>query len=262
MLLAAAAGTTACEKNKLPEISGPLTGGAAVKFFNFAVGSPNVNFYVNGAKATAVSSTSCYLLTDANRTQCLATGIESTSGVAYGSAGNGANAWYSDVPAGSVSIAGKITTTTDNGVAISSLQSTVATGKYYSFYLSGIYDPATKKADSFIVEDVMPPQDFNVAYVRFVNASSTTQPLILYAKNKTTGVETALGGAVAYKSAGAFVAIPWNASYDLSARLPGSSTNVFSRATVSFSSGGDYTITARGNTATSSTMLLDNTRNW
>jgi hypothetical protein len=262
MLLVAVAGTAACEKNKLPEISGPLTGGAAVKFFNFAVGSPSVNFYVNGNKATAVSTTSCYLLTDANRTQCLSTGIESTTGVAYGSAGNGANAWYSDVPAGSVTIAGKITAATDNGVAISNLQSSVATGKFYSFYLSGIYDPGTKTTDSFIVEDVMPTQDFNVANVRFVNASSTTQPLILYVKNRVTGVETALGGPVAYKSAGAFVAIPWNAAYDLSARLPGSATSVFTRTNLSFSSGGDYTITARGNTATSSTMLLDNTRNW
>lgn len=262
MILAAVMGVTACEKNKLPEIAGPLTGGAAVKFFNFAVGSPNVNFYVNDTKVTGVSSTACYLLTDANRQQCLTSGSEATTGVAYGGAGNGTSAYYSDVTAGSVSIAGKITTTTDYGVAIANLQSTVAAGKFYSYYLSGIYDPTTKKSDAFIVEDVIPAQDFSIAYVRFVNASSTTQPLILYAKDKVTGVETAIGGAVAYKSAGSFVAVPWNASYDLSARQAGSSTSVFTRTTVSWSSGGVYTITARGNTATASTMLLDNTRNF
>lgn len=262
MLLVAVAGTAACEKNGLPDISGPLTGGAAVKFFNFSVGSPNVNFYINDKKVTGVGSVGCYLLTDANRTQCLSSGSEATTGVAYGSAGNGASAWYSDVATGSVAIVGKITATIDNGLAIANLPSTVATGKFYSYYLSGIYDVTTKKTDAFIVEDVMPTQDFNVAYLRFVNASSTTQPLILYAKDRVTLVETPLGGAIAYKSAGAFVAVPWNASYDLSARLAGSSTPVFTRTLISFSSGGDYTITARGNTAVSTTMLLDNTRNF
>lgn len=262
MLLVAAAATAACEKNGLPEISGPLSGGAAVKFFNFAVNSPNVNFFVNDKKVTAVSSTSCYLLTDANRDMCLSTGSEATTGVAYGAAGNGTNAWYSDVPTGSVTIAGKIATTTDKNLAIATLPATTASGKFYSYYLSGTYDATTKKSDAFIVEDVMPAQDFSVARVRFVNASSTTQPLILYAKDRTTGVETAIGSAVAYKSAGEFVAVPWNSSYDLSARLPGSSTNVFSRTSVSWSSGGVYTITARGNTATNTGLLLDNTRNF
>ncbi len=260
MLLLSGTATAACDKNTLPDISGPVTGGAAVKFFNFAVGSPTVNFYINGKKATAVSATGCYLLTDANRQQCLSTGIESNSGVAYGSAGNGTNAWYSDVVPGQITIAGKITAVTDNGLAISTLPATVATGKFYSFYLCGIYDATAKATDSFIVEDVMPPQDFTVAYVRFVNASSTTQPMTLYAKDATTGVELPIGASVAYKSAGAIVAVPLY-TYNLSTRVAGSSTNVFTRTGVSWSAGRAYTITARGNTATSSTMALDNTAN-
>lgn len=262
MLSVAASATAACEKNGLPEIAGPQTGGAAVKFFNFSVGAPSVNFYVNNNKVTGVSSLGCYLLTDANREQCLGAGSESTTGVAYGGAGNGTNAWYSDVATGSVAIAGKVTATTDYGRAIANLQSTVASGKFYTYYLSGIYDAVNKTTDAFIVEDVMPTQDFTKANVRFVNASATTQPLILYAKDRVTGSETPLGGAVAYKSAGAFVAVPSNASYDLSARVAGSSTSVFTRTSVSWSSGGAYTITARGNTASSSTMALDNTRNF
>ena len=266
MLLLAGTATAACDKNTLPDISGPATGGASVKFFNFSVGSPNVNFYINGKKVTAVSSTGCYLLTDANRAQCLSTGSESTTGVAYGSAGNGTNAWYSDVVAGQVTIAGKITATTDNGLAISNLSSSVATAKFYSFYLSGIYDATAKTTDAFIVEDVMPPQDFSGAYVRFVNASSTTQPMTLYAKDATTGAEIAIGGDVAYKSAGAFVKVPLSgltatAIYNLSTRVGGSSTAVFTRTSVSWSAGRAYTITARGNTATASTMALDNTAN-
>lgn len=261
MLLAALATVTACEKNAVGLLDDPEGGkGANVKFFNFAVGAPTVNFYVNNAKVTAVSTTGCYLLDDSNREECLSTGRESTSGAAYGSAGNGANAWYSDVAPGQAAISGRITATTDKNLAISNVQSNLEAGKFYSYYQSGIYDAATKTADAFIVEDVMPPRDFGVAHVRFVNASSTTQPMTLYVKNRETAEELAVGGAVAYKSAGAFVAVPVG-SYDLSTRNAGSSTNVFSRTAVSFSSGRAYTITARGNTATTSTMALDNTAN-
>ncbi|MGH7471123.1 MAG: DUF4397 domain-containing protein, partial [Longimicrobiales bacterium] len=78
--------------------------------------------------------------------------------------------------------------------------------------------------------------------------------------NRTTSAESAVGAAVAYKAGGAFVAVPAG-SYDLNTRAAGSATNVFSRTQISFASGRAYTITARGNTATASTMLLDNTAN-
>jgi hypothetical protein len=50
-------------------------------------------------------------------------------------------------------------------------------------------------------------------------------------------------------------------SYDLATRTAGSATNVFTRTQISFAAGRAYTIAARGNTATASTMLLDNTAN-
>src|SRR5262245_14983812 len=94
MLLLAVATLTACEKNAVGVLDDPAAGhGANLKFFNFSVGSPAVNFYVNDKKVSAISATGCYLLDDTNRQQCLSGGLESTSGVAYGSAGNGANAW-------------------------------------------------------------------------------------------------------------------------------------------------------------------------
>ena len=261
MLLVAVATMTACDKNAVGIIAAPQEGGVNVKFFNFAVGAPNVNFFVNDTKVTAVSATGCAVLTDENRQQCLSSGLESTSGVAYGSAGNGVNGWYSDVAPGQVTISGRISATTDKNVAISTLQASISAGKFYSFYLSGIYNTTSKTAESFIVEDVMPPSDFTVAYVRFVNASSTTQPMTLYLKDRVTANEVAIGGAVAYKSAGDWVAVPVTNSYDLSTRVAGSSTNVFSRTAVSFAPGRAYTIGARGNTATASTMALDNTAN-
>jgi hypothetical protein len=261
MLCVAMATASACDKNAVQLIDDPNAGsGANVKFFNFAVGAPNVNFYVNDQKVTAISATGCFILDDANRQQCLTTGAESVSGVAYGAGGNGVNVWYSDITPGQVTISGKIATAADKNLAIASLPTQVNAELFYSFYLSGIYNTTTKSSESFIVEDVLPPADFNVAYVRFVNASSTTQPMTLYAKNRTTLEEVAVGGVIAYKSAGAFTALPAG-SYDLSTRTAGSATNVFTRSQISFSPGRVYTIAARGNTATASTMLLDNTAN-
>jgi hypothetical protein len=261
ILLAAAGLATACEKNAVQVLDDPAAGnGANVKFFNFSVGSPSVNFYVNSQKVTAVSATACFILDDANRQECLSTGRESATGVAYGSAGHGANAWYSDVTPGSVSIIGKISATTDKNLAIATVPTTIEAGKFYSYYMSGIYNTTTKTSDAFIVEDVLPPESFEVAYVRFVNASSTTQPMTLYLTNRTTTQETAVGGPVAYKSGSQFVAVV-PGSYDLATRAVGSATNVFTRAQITFSAGRVYTIGARGNTATASTMLLDNTAN-
>lgn len=260
MLLVAAATITACDKDAVQIIAGPPTGGASVKFFNFAVGSPDVNFFVDDEKATAVSTTACAILDETNREACLSTGLESSSGVGYGGAANGGNAWYSDVAPGQIAISGRIAEETDKNLAISNLQTTVNGGAFYSYYLSGVYDTGTRTADSFIVEDVMPPLDFSVAYVRFVNASSTTEPMTLYLTDRETLVEVPAGGAIAYQSAGEFVAVPV-ASYDLATRAGGSDTDVFTREAVSFFPGRAYTITARGDTADPSTMRLDNTAN-
>jgi hypothetical protein len=258
--VAAVVATAACEKNAVQQIAAPPEGGANVKFFNFAVGSPAVNFYINDKKVTAVSSTACDVLDDSNREMCTSTGAESNSGVGYGGAGNGGSGWYSDVASGQVSISGRIAAATDKNLPISNLSTAVQEGKFYSFYQSGIYDAATKQTDAFIVEDVLPEKDFSVAYVRFVNASSTSQPMTLYATNRTTSEEVAIGGDVAYKAAGGFVAVP-DGAYNLGARAAGSTTNEFSRTSVTFNAGRVYTISARGNTAVASTKGLDNTAN-
>jgi hypothetical protein len=108
-----------------------------------------------------------------------------------------------------------------------------------------------------------PGGDYSVAVVRFVNAISNSQPMTLYAKNQTSGVETAIGPAIGYKSAGAFVGLP-TGTYDLSTRVAGSSTNVILREGVGFAAGRVYTITAYGDiTATkgSAVPALDNTTN-
>ena len=248
--LVAAAALSACdyEKNAVQDIAGPAPV-SRIKFFNFGVSTPGVNFYANDTKMTAISS---------------ATGVESTNGVASG--GVGAGGFYSGIAPGTYTLTGKIAATTDKDLAISSVSATIETGKAYSYYISGIYSTATKKADAFVVEDPIPAQNYDVAYVRFVNAISNSQPMVLSVRNQTTTTVTPIGTAVAYKAAGAFVAIPAGL-YDLSTRVTGASTDAITRTGVTFVDGRVYTIASRGDmTVTSTTAAtrpqLDNTANF
>src|SRR4051812_146206 len=81
-----AAALASCGDGGVQSITAPAPG-AAVKFFNFGVNAPSVNFYANESKLTAISPTSCTPATDP---ACLAKGIESVNGTAYGAAGSGA----------------------------------------------------------------------------------------------------------------------------------------------------------------------------
>jgi hypothetical protein len=247
-LLLCAAALASCEKNGVQEIAGAAPG-SSIKFFNFGVNAPGVNFYANDTKVTAISST---------------TGEESTTGTVYGGVGNGG--FYSGLAPGQYALTGKIAATIDKDVAVANVPATLADGKYYSLYLSGFYDATTKTVEGFVVEDPFPAEiDYTVAYVRFVNAISNASPLTLYAKLSGTTVEGAVGGEVAYKEAGAFTALP-SGVYDLGARTTGSTTNAISRTAVSFSAGRVYTIGARGDMTVVSTTAtnrpsLDNTAN-
>jgi len=237
-----------CEKNTVQDITGaPLT--SAVRFFNFGVNAPGVNFYANTTKMTAILSS---------------TGTEATTGTAYGSVGAGG--FYTGIEPGQYALTGKIAATTDHNLTISSVNANLEAGKSYSVFMSGFYDATAKTVDGFIVEDPIPAQlDFSVATVRFVNASSNSSPMTLYAKNTVTGNEVALGGSIAYKSAGAFATLP-PGIYDLATRTAGSSTNAIARTAVTLAGGRVYTIGARGDiTITSTTAtnrpFLDNTPN-
>jgi hypothetical protein len=248
--LVTAAALSACdfEKNAVQDIAGPAPA-SRIKFFNFGVSTPGVNFYANDRKMTAITS---------------ATGAESTTGVASGLAASGG--FYNGIEPGTYAVTGKIAATTDKDLAISNVSATIASGKFYSYFISGIYNTTAKTADAFIVEDPVPAQDFSVAYVRFVNAISNSQPMVLSLRNTATTTVTAIGGAVAYKGAGAFVAVP-EGVYDLSTRVTGASTDAITRTAVTFLEGRVYTIASRGDiTVTSTTAAtrpqLDNTANF
>ncbi len=238
----------ACEKNGVQELTATQPQ-ARIRFFNFGVNAPSVNFYANAQKMTAINS---------------ATGTESTLGVAYG--GVGAGGFYSTLPAGNYSLTGKISATVDKDLSIAPVTATLADGKAYSYYMSGFYNTTDKTVEGFVVEDPYSITiDFTQTTVRFVNAISNSAPMTLFARNPTTLVETPIGGLVAYKGAGAFTPLPGGV-YDIFARVAGSSVNLISRTAVSFSSGKVYTISARGDITVVSTTLanrpvLDNTAN-
>jgi hypothetical protein len=236
------------EKNAVQEIAGPPAG-SMVKFFHFGVNAPGVHFYANSAKVTAINS---------------ATGVESTVGTTYGGVGLGG--LYSAIAPGTYDFTGRIAATVDKDLVIATVPATLATGSRYSVYLSGFYNATTKTVEGFVIEDVLPNLDWNVAYVRFVHAISNGNPMTLYATSTTAGsAEVAIGGEVAYRSGGAFVSLPTGV-YNLATRYAGSATNAITRTNVSFVAGRTYTIGARGDITVVSTTatnrpFLDNTLN-
>ena len=239
---------TACEEDG-PQDLVATTPESQIRFFNFGVNAPAVNFYANDQKVTAILT---------------GTGTESTNGVAYGGVGLGG--FYSALEPGPYTFSGRISATVDKDLAISSIPATLEDGKRYSLYQSGFYNATTKTVDGFVVEDNFAEAfDYTQAYVRFVNAISNSSPMALFAKNAATSGELPVGALVAYKSAGAFTAVPAGV-YDVTTRLSGATTAAITRTAISFSAGRIYTISARGDmTITSTTAtnrpFLDNTVN-
>ncbi len=251
-VLLTAATLTGCDKNSVQQLPFEPLLGARVKFFNFGVNAPGVNFYADQTKMTAIQS---------------GTESEATTGVAYGAAGNGGV--YLAIAPATYTLTGRIAAATDKDLTVSTVTTTIADGKYYSFYMSGFYNATAKTVDGFVLEDaVFEPTDYAVAYVRFVNTISNANPMILYATKATppdSGAVVTVGAAVAYKGANAFTALPTGV-YDLTTRYTDSTTNKIRRPAVSFLGGRIYTIGARGDiTITDSTNarrpMLDNTAN-
>ncbi len=232
---------TACAKNAVQVLPTDVPAGSQIKFFNLGLNAPGVNFYAGAAKIATTSD---------------------PLGVRYGTAAAGAA--YTAIVPGQYTFTGRIATGANKDTAIATVTSAVADTKFYSFYLSGVYDSIARRAEAFIVEDTYSQTiDQSTAYIRFVNAIYNARPLNLYGANAFTTDTVALGGPVAYKSAGGFTAVP-TGIYNLFARYTDSTANKVARATQSFLGGHLYTVSARGDiTITSTTAtnrpFLDNT---
>ena len=265
--LLCAVAIAACEKNGVQDITMPQLPGAQIRFFNFGVNAPSVNFYANTTKFTATGSATCSPTpTDTVQLRiCHETGAEATTGVSYGAASVASTGMYSAIAPGTYDLKGTIAATTDHDLAVATVSTTLAADKYYSYYVSGFYNTTAKTVEAFVVEDPLPAFDWTVAKVRFVNAISNSAPMSLIAKSTTApNADTPITAAdVAYKSAGAFVSVA-PGTYDL--RTTGTTANLPVRTGVTFAAGRVYTITARGDITVASTTatnrpFLDNTTN-
>jgi hypothetical protein len=238
-VLLGAGALAACEKNAVQEISSPVSG-AFVRFHNYSVGAPGVNFYANDQKLTAVSSTSCTPL-PADATKCTTTGVESTNGITYGNTALGGN--YAMVTPGQYSLTGRIAAATDNGLAVSTIDTPLADGKFYSYFTSGIYNATTKKADAFLIEDALPTSfDYTKAYIRFVNASANAPTISASTKLQGTTEVVAIATSLAYKSASPIVTVTPGV-HDITVTI-GSVSTTFTNQTVT--GGHVFTLALRG----------------
>jgi Domain of unknown function (DUF4397) len=244
-LLTAFAGITlltACEKNGVQTITAPIEGGAFVRFHNLSVASPSVNFFANTQKVTAASSTSCSPPPTTPNPLCTTTGVESTTGTAYGSSALGGN--YAMLTPGTVTLTGRISATTDNGLSVSSVSAPLERDRFYSYFMSGVYSTTTKTTDAFLVEDKLPTTfDYTKSYVRVVNGSPNAPSLAWTSQlqGSTTVVPVASG--VAYKSASELVTITPGLT-DVSVALTGNPPVLLTG--VNFLGGHVYTIALRG----------------
>ena len=254
-LLLGAALVASCGDSGFQPVARPEpNAGTRIRFFNFSLNAPGVHFYAGDTKLAGSAEVG---FTQDPHLGTATGGTESVTGVAFGGVTSGG--YYNSIPAGAYTFNARIATTTDNGLKIANLATTIATGKKYSVFLSGLYDPVAKTTDAFIIEDPWSDAfDWNNVQVRFVNGSYNSSPMTLYAKNQTTLAEVPVGGDVAYKAGGVFVTLP-PGTYDFRAFVSATATNPFTRTAVSLTAGKIYTITARGSAVAAN--LLDNTAN-
>ena len=90
-----------CDKNAVQVIPTEPPLASRIKFFNFGVGAPAVNFYANETKMTAILS---------------GTGAESNNGVAYGSAAAGGV--YESIAPGLYTLTGRIAVATNKNLLL------------------------------------------------------------------------------------------------------------------------------------------------
>lgn len=244
-----------CKKDGIHEITTTKADDAAqIKLYNFSINSPSLNFYANDAKLSAISSV---------------TGIEATTGIAYGSIFPSSN--YSFLTGGAYTFKGitPALATADPNLTVATFQTTLVNGKFYSLYTCGFYNTTAKTSDVFIIEDKIPEANATSANVRFVNTvPNATAAFDLVVKNTTTLTETVVARNIAYKGVSDFALVP-NGVYEVYARYANGTTNVITRngtSVVSFIYGRTYTVSSRGDmTVTSTTAanrpFLDNTSN-
>lgn len=255
--LLGAATLVGCGEKAERDIAAPVTEPSSIRFFNFSVNSPTVQFFANDAQVTATNTANCNAAKNppvtATDSTCLKIGIETSSGVAY--TGAAAGGLYTGIDAGQYTLSGRQMSASGPTATISSVTASIASGKAYSYYQSGLYNTTTKTTDAFIIEDDLPATvDWSKSLVRFVNTVGNSVPMTMVLVD-TLGHATTIGGPTAYKSANPFSAVA-PAPYDLHAR-DANGVDKIVRTFVTFFPGHVYTISARGDMTVTSTTATN-----
>jgi len=189
---------TSCKKQELVEttvyekIQPGDTKYSFFKVLNLAAGTPLVNYYLDGAKASGLYST---------------TGVET----GYGYNGVFPDLGYAVTSPGTHNLAVKLTSAaipvTDRGLEIYSGPFDFAAGKYFSVVPLGLYNTTTKKITSAVVlEDIRPALDTTKIYIRFANLYSGGPNVDL--TQTLAGVSQKVAVNVPFGKASEFIAIP------------------------------------------------------
>jgi len=165
---------------------------AFFKVLNLAGGTPLINYYLDGSKASGLYST---------------TGLET----GYGYNGIFPDLGYAVTSPGAHTLAARLTSAAipiaDRGLEVYTTPVNFAAGKYYSVATTGIYNTTTKKIESsLIVEDIRPALDTTKIYIRFANLYSGSPNLDL--TQSFAGVSQKVATNVAFGKASDFIAIP------------------------------------------------------
>jgi len=251
------AALAACGEKAERDITAPVTEPSGIRFFNFSVNSPTVQFFANDKQVTATNTANCNLAKNppvtATDSACVLAGIQTATGVAY--TGVAAGGLYTGIDAGQYTLTGRQMSSSGPTTTISTVSANIESGKSYSYYQSGFYNATTKTTDAFVIEDVIPTTiDWSKSLVRFVNTVGNSVPMTLVLVD-TLGNATSIGGATAYKSGTTFTAVT-PAPYDLHARDANGADKIV-RTFATFMPGHVYSITARGDMTVTSTTATN-----
>jgi len=189
----------------------PSANHGQVRFYNFVMNGPTVNFYANGIKSTSIVS---------------ATGEEAATGVGWG--GTHPSIGYVEIPVGTnvkidaitpknmVIPANNINNYEKSLLAASLTIPKVEGLKQYSVYLCGLWDKVTQKGKAFYIEDQLPGVDTSKVFMRFVNSGvEEAGPLRFVVTNRDTLIGSfIISESIPYATATSFVAVPYGV-YDL-----------------------------------------------
>lgn len=232
---------------------------AQVRFYNFGINAPSVNFYADNVKITASQSL---------------TGEMAPTGVSFGA--TYPSIGYVEVPGGdNINIFSKTPTTLAipannvnnyqqdkevSNITVPKLESK----KQYSLFIAGYFDKDTHKAESFIISDELPPSDTSKVFVRFVNSGVAEAGTLSIKVSKMDGTEVIseemVAAELAFKSATEFKDFPYG-TYKFTI-IPSNANNRIWERTITLNRDRVHTIAVRGDLRnTSPAPLLDNTQN-